>query len=457
MIRRILPILLIAIALSSCNYKNKGQLPNVTHSLFKDPTPKGMVLVKRGAFRMGTPNDTIWGSVNDSMTVSIENFWMDETEVTNFMYKHFVGWVKDSVLRERLASVDPSFKPANKVTGDSVLNWKKPIPWKSKNPEIQGVINDMYMTLPRQTKRFLNTNILNYTYDWIDVEKANSRKYSLNRSILNTDVKLDQLADSYMLIDSSYVNSKGRIVTVQVNRPIRAFKDYFITSVVNVYPDTSCWKVDFVAEKNDMYTALYFSSPGYQNYPVVGVSWEQANAFSHWRTRFYQTKSRYESAPYRLPTEAEWEYAAKGGKKGMISKKYPWKGDDIVDKKGCYFANFKPLKGNFPEDGYLVTAPVGAFPPNDLGLYDLVGNVAEWTSTAYFPSGNKIMSTINASSEFNALGNFPYSLKKKVVRGGSFKDVYNFVNVNLREWKYQNEKMAYVGFRCVRNMPGEKY
>ncbi len=456
MMKKIFPILLIAIALSSCNTKNKGQLPNVTHTLFKEPVPKGMTLINRGAFRMGTPNDTVWGTVNDSMTVSIESFWMDETEVTNYMYKHFVNWVKDSILRERLATVDPSFKPVNKFSGDSILNWKKPIPWKAKDPNIQAILQEMYFTQRGENKKFLNTYILNYTYNWIDNEKSNSRKYSLNRAILNTDVKQDQLADTYMTMDSSYVNAKGRVVTIQIKRPIRRYNDYYTTAVVNVYPDTSCWKVDFIAEKNDMYTALYFSSPAYQNYPVVGVSWEQANAFCQWRTKFYQTRSKYESAPYRLPTEAEWEFAAKGGRKSTINKKYPWKGDDITDKKGCYFANFKPAKGDFTKDAYLVTAPVGSFAPNELGIYDLVGNVAEWTSTAYFPTGNKIMSTINPSSEFNALGNFPYSLKRKVVRGGSFKDVYNFVNVDLREWKYQNEKMAYVGFRCVRNLPGEQ-
>jgi formylglycine-generating enzyme required for sulfatase activity len=63
---------------------------------------------------------------------------------------------------------------------------------------------------------------------------------------------------------------------------------------------------------------------------------------------------------------------------------------------------------------------------------------------------------MNPSTEFNALANTPYQLKKKVIRGGSFKDVYNFVNVDLREWKYQNEKVVFVGFRCVRNIPGEQ-
>ncbi|MEI7676351.1 MAG: SUMF1/EgtB/PvdO family nonheme iron enzyme [Bacteroidales bacterium] len=456
MMKKVLPLLLIAIALSSCNTNQNGQLPNVTNTIYREAVPRGMVAVERGAFRMGTPNDSVWGSVNDSMTVSIESFWMDQTEVTNYMYKFFVTWVKDSIMRERLAEVDPSYKPADKFTGDSVLNWKKPLPVRSKDPNIQAVMKQFYFVDPMQGKRIVNSSMLNYQYDWIDIEKSNSRKYSLNRTILNTDVKQDADAEVYMTMDSASVNSKGRIVNIQIKRPIRSYKDYYTKAIVNVYPDTTCWKSDFVAEKNDNYVAMYFSSPAYQNYPVVGVSWEQANAFCEWRTKTFKSNSKCETAPFRLPTEAEWEYAAKGGKKGSQNKKYPWRGDDVTDKNGCYFANFKPQKGDFTSDGYLITSPVGSFLPNELGLYDIVGNVAEWTSTAYFPSGNKIMSTMNPSTEFNALANTPYQLKKKVIRGGSFKDVYNFVNVDLREWKYQNEKVAFVGFRCVRNIPGEQ-
>lgn len=456
MMNRILPLLLISLVFSSCNTDQKGQLPNVSQINFREAVPRGMISVERGAYRMGTANDTIWGSVNDSMTVSIESFWMDETEVTNYMYKHFVNWVKDSVLRERLAAVDPSFKPVEKNTGDSVLNWRKPLPFQSKDANIQAVFKQLYIVDPMQGKRIVNSNVLNYKYDWIDLEKSNNRKYSLNKGILNTDYKQDNEADILMSLDSSYINSKGRIVNIQIKRPIRSIQDYYTQAIVNVYPDTSCWKADFVAEKNDIYVAMYFASPAYQNYPVVGVSWEQANAFCHWRTKYHKINSKFETAPFRLPTEAEWEYAAKGGRKGAVNKKYPWSSEEITDKKGCYFANFKPRRGDFTNDGFLITSPVGAFLPNELGLYDIVGNVAEWTSTAYFPTGNKIMSTMNPSTEFNALANTPYQLKRKVVRGGSFKDVYNFVNVDLREWKYQNEKLAFVGFRCIRNIPGER-
>lgn len=456
MMKKLFPVLLIALIVSSCGSNQRGQIPNVVSGQYREAVPGGMVAIDRGAFRMGTPSDSIWGSVNDSMTVSIESFWMDETEVTNYMYKHFVTWVKDSIMREKISEVDPTFKNIDKVSGDSSLNWRKPLPYRSKDQNVTEVIKSFFLIDPMHKKRVFNTNLLNYKYDWVDQEKVNNKKYSLTKNIINTDMVVDENADVFMSLDSSYITPKGRIKTVTIRRPIRQLKDYYSRMIVNVYPDTTCWKSDFVAEKNDMYVALYFSSPAYNNYPVVGVSWEQANAFCHWRTQFYRQFTKIETAPYRLPTEAEWEYASKGGKRGDISKKYPWKGDQMTDKRGCYFANFKPMKGDFTKDAYLATAPVGSFMPNELGLFDIVGNVAEWTSTAYFPTGNKIMSTMNPSTEFNALANAPYQLKRKIVRGGSFKDVYNFVNVDLREWKYQNEQLPFVGFRCIRNIPGER-
>ncbi len=441
---------------SSCVDRVRGDLPVFSPVHFKEANPWGMVEIRRGAFRMGTPNDSVWGTVNDSMTVSIEAFWMDEHEVSNYMYRHFVNWVRDSLLREKLSEIESSFKTENRSTGKLVLNWKKPLPTHSKDPGIREILNQIYSVDPENGKRIVNANLLNYQYDWIDLERATQKRYSLRRRVLNTDVVLNEDEGVFMAMDSSYINEKGRIATIRINRRIKEYKDYFTRSVINIYPDTNCWKVDFNGEKNDMYLLMYFSSPAYLNYPVVGVSWEQANAFCHWRTRYHNIHSRCEIAPYRLPTEAEWEYAAKGGVKGNVNKKYPWKSHDMTNQKGQYFANFKPLKGNFPADKYLITAPIGSFPPNDLGVYDLVGNVAEWTSTAYFASGNKIMSTINATTEFNASESTPYLLKRKVVRGGSFKDVYNYVNVNLREWKYQNEQKSHIGFRCVRNIPGER-
>ena len=82
---------------------------------------------------------------------------------------------------------------------------------------------------------------------------------------------------------------------------------------------------------------------------------------------------------FRLPTEAEWEYAARGGRD---MAKYPWGNPYIRNSKGCMLANFKPGRGNYYDDGFAYTAPVASYFANDYGLYDMSGNVAEWCEDA---------------------------------------------------------------------------
>ena len=155
--------------------------------------------------------------------------------------------------------------------------------------------------------------------------------------------------------------------------------------------------------------------------------------------------------PFRLPTEGEWEYAARCGKN---ENKYPWSGDDLASGDGCFLGNFKPGKGNYTEDGHLITSRVGSFAANEFGLYDMAGNVSEWTSTAYSESGPSQMSDINPELRYNAAKEDPYAMKKKVVRGGSWKDVSQFIRSDLRSFEYQNETRSYIGFRCARTQIG---
>jgi len=115
-------------------------------------------------------------------------------------------------------------------------------------------------------------------------------------------------------------------------------------------------------------------------------------------------------------------------------------------------ANFKPRRGNYLADGGLRTLVVGCYPPNGWGLYDMAGNVAEWTSTVYTESGVEAMNDLNPQLSYNAAKEDPYKLKKKSVRGGSWKDPESYIRSAWRSWEYENQPRSYIGFRCVRSL-----
>ncbi len=215
------------------------------------------------------------------------------------------------------------------------------------------------------------------------------------------------------------------------------------------YPDTTVWTKDFTYTYNEPMTQYYFMHPGFDTYPVVGVSWVAAQYFCKWRTNIYNeyrtNEGMFASMAFRLPTEAEWEWAARGGKAGA---KYPWGNPYTMNGKGCFLANFKPQRGNFDMDGYAYTAPANAYNPNDFGLYNMSGNVAEWTLDAY--ADNSTMMTWDMNPR-NDLPDEP----RKIVKGGSWKDVAYFLQVGTRSYELETEKRSYLGFRCIMdNMDG---
>ena len=245
-------------------------------------------------------------------------------------------------------------------------------------------------------------------------------------------------------------DDNGQVVTQTIERPLSSLYDFLNTYIVPVYPDTTCWVNDFPNANNEAYMRLYFSSPSYNDYPVVGVTWEQAKAFCAWRTEYLLrglgAQARYIQR-YRLPTEIEWEYAARG-KEG---NPFPWSGKDMTNDKGCFYANFKPDEGNYTEDGNLITSQVGIYGANSNGLFDMAGNVAEWTSTVYTEAGVAAMSDVNPQLSYDAAKEDPYVLKRKSVRGGSWKDPVSYIRSAWRTWEYQNQPRSFIGFRCVRS------
>ncbi|MCR4919521.1 MAG: SUMF1/EgtB/PvdO family nonheme iron enzyme [Prevotella sp.] len=460
-----LPLMAAAVLMASCFGGKKamadgGELTGSSGRSFAEPAPYGMVLVKRGHLKMGTEKqDSLWGKQTPVRDISVDGFWMDDTEITNSEYKQFVNYVRDSILRERLADPnyggDETYKIEEDKNGDPVkphLNWKKALP-KKPNEDEQRALESIYVVNPVTGEKMLDASQLNYRYEVYDYQAAALRRNRLNpeERNLNTDIQPDPNEQVWISKDTAYIDDEGHIVRETINRQLSGPWDFLNTYIINVYPDTTCWVNDFPNADNEMYLRNYFSNPAYNDYPVVGVTWEQANAFCAWRTDYLLKglgpAARYVQR-YRLPTEAEWEFAARGVEGG----EFPWDKMDATSGEGCFFANFKPEGGNYTKDGNLITSKVGIYSANSNGLFDMAGNVAEWTSTIYTEAGVEAMNDLNPQLAYNAAKEDPYRLKKKSVRGGSWKDPESYIRAAWRSSEYQNQPRSYIGFRCVRSL-----
>lgn len=447
-LKNILLIAALGLIAVSCSGP-AGELVGASKSEnFKEANPYGMIFIKKGSFLMGENTQSAIFHQPDNITmVTVNAFWMDETEITNNEYKQFVNWVRDSIAYTLLieAGNEEYVKLGKNDEFDEEnfrIDWSKKIPWNTDDEDIKDALSPMYYS--DGTMRTIN---LHYNYSWMNYDQAQlpQNKFDVAKG------RYPENATSR--VDSFWVDPEtGWIHDSTIIRPLREPKDLLTNKIISVYPDTMVWIRDFQYAYNDPMLRGYFAFAGYQEYPVVGVTWEQAHAFCHWRSQLFESHSKVPSQAYRLPTEAEWEYAARGGRKLAM---YPWGGNYARDGKGCFLANFKPYRGAYNDDTGTMTMKVAQFRPNDYGLFDMAGNVAEWTASAYQASSNAYISDVNPDFQYMARKDDPDVLKCKVIRGGSWKDISYYLQCGVRAYEYEYESRAYIGFRCVRSYIGD--
>ena len=506
--------------------KSKGELVGIKGKKYFSERPFGMVLIPGGSYIMGKSDDDM-PAIQDAptKTVTVRSFYMDETEITNSEYRQFITWVRDSVIRTKLAeevsgeeldggaenimfqykyltekeqvsdSENTAEEPAYNYYQDreiNVLDW---------NVELVGIgptYNNPKGTYDKNLwpderyadvmEEFLLSedeifNDMNFAWD---VEKFLYRNKTSNLSGKNG--YLSKMEEAKRIAISDFYDADGNLApgildatepgslttfiileegendgfTNEIKQKVVINDDYihsvyphtkrsnFIKEVpVPIYPDTTVWIRDFKYSYNEPMHNDYFWHDAYTEYPVVGVTWHQAKAFCDWRTKtkndYQKTKKKLSFVPeFRLPTEAEWEFAARGG---LQSAMYPWGGPYTKNDRGCFMANFKPMRGDYAVDQALYTVEANAYDPNGYNLYNMAGNVSEWIDSSYEPEAYEFSSTMNPN--VNDIEN-----QIKVVRGGSWKDVKYFLQVSTRDYENANKPRSYIGFRTVHDYLG---
>lgn len=312
----------------------------------------------------------------------------------------------------------------------------------------------------------------------------------------------------------------------------------------NNLPDTTVWAKDLAY--NDPYVNSYYRYPGFRFFPVVGVNWRQAVNYCKWRTTVVNLKLAEDaglldpvasgddafagaeggdlsasagSAPgiasgvtlpgYRLPTEAEWEYAAQAliGTQWLDENQthrrlYPWDGHALRNpygkSMGYFLANFKRGNGDYAgiagklNDGAMITTNIYDYPPNDFGLYNMAGNVNEWVQDVYRPLSFQDMDDLNPArrdatldTESDYDGNYsfigreadytedewvktsglqksyntdsPPKRRVRVYKGGSWADVAYWMSPGTRRYLFEDSATSTLGFRCAMIRAGSNF
>jgi len=487
--KKLLLLGFVVAVIASCSTRS-GHLTGVLgRPVYQPEIPLGMVYIPSGSYDMGeNDQDVPFLHQTRAKTVSVQAFYIDQTEITNNEYRQFVEWVRDSMARERIyAGIDEDeeaaewinyadmyfdetglemveFDPGNRDENRGLfsLNWDRRFAYDDE--EIIPLLADMYYPEAERfyKRRQIDTRKLIFKYYWIDFREA-ARRGRIEIVPNGYDNQGNLVSDEHrqlntaphpfteepqgMDLDMGVLNKKGQNTAIRGHENRQRF---IISEEINVFPDTLCWVRDFTYSFHDPMTNMYFWHPAYDNYPVVGITWVQAKAFSVWRTQllnsWLEAMGDLFVQDFRLPTEAEWERAARGD---LNNSPYPWGGPYIRNESGCFLGNFKPMRGRYFEDGGFHTVKAYSYNPNGWGIYCMAGNVSEWCETAYDESMYEFSHDLNTEYRYDAMDWDPPSMKRKVIRGGSWKDIGYYLMTSTRTYEYQDTAKSYLGFRNV--------
>ncbi|AOZ98640.1 MULTISPECIES: gliding motility lipoprotein GldJ [Flavobacterium] len=406
---RLMLSVIVALGFASCSKKSSSKgasratgwnVDNKTAAKKQEAGP-GLVFVEGGTFTMGKVQDDVMHDWNNTPTQQhVQSFYMDETEVTNFMYLEYLDWVKNVFSPD-----DENYKDVyNGVVPDTLV-------WRNRLGYNETMTNN-YLRHPA----YADYPVVGV--NWIQaVDFANWRTERVNEAILEKN---------------GYLKKNAKTDDVNADNA-------FSTEAYLASPSTARGGSEEIVLKRAKGRAVKSKDGSVQ---------EQKNVYA-------QRSSGIIMPEYRLPTEAEWEYAAAadvGQREYNIykgQKKYPWSGEYTRSGKrqsrGDQLANFKQGNGDYggiagwSDDGADITNAVKSYPANDFGLYDMAGNVAEWVADVYRPIID------NEANDFNYFRGNMYT-KNKIGADGK-------VEIVTREnMKYDTLS---TGKLMARNFPGQ--
>jgi gliding motility-associated lipoprotein GldJ len=295
---------------------------------------------------------------------------------------------------------------------------------------------------------------------------------------------------------TSFYLKETEVTNIEWQEYLHDLKNNFSDEEYNAaLPNEQVWISE--TGHNDPYVYNYSREPGFHFYPVVGVSWNQAKKYCDWLTaklnsqktangpntgitgNVQDEEGKTAAMGYRLPTEAEWEYAALAmvGTQSLdfvqsTQRVYPW-GDGLSlrgkegEWKGKYLANFKRSLGNYKglpgeSNSSAPTTPVRHYPANDFGLYDMGGNVSEWVSDIYRPISFQDLDDFNPIRRDDTLDpekdydqdNSLINNRARVYKGASWKDCAHWAKVGTRRFLDQDSSTSTIGFRYAMSSMG---